>query len=251
MWPKRALVPRRRFVSFSYHNADRSSRGERLGWSTREWTYPLYYLDGPCSRSNEKSHWHCTYVWYLLRWDREHFCMSLHLCWIGCRGETAVFHWIERKFYPHFVRQWKHCRFRGGSFQRLDAFHRDFWRGKDHHENSSSVLLRNVVETNVISTFIATIRRWLYWVYNNSYVFWFSTSSISQRQRNAPYFENSTANERPKTPPDPVIRTISSLIDFFGAGKIEKTMARVNLRMNQMNDRGRTRIRTTNAMITR
>jgi hypothetical protein len=52
---------------------------------------------------------------------------------------------------------------------------------------------------------------------------------MSHKQRKAPYFENSTANARPRTPPEPVINTISSLIDFFGAGKMEKTIARINL----------------------
>ena len=83
--------------------------------------------------------------------------------------------------------------------------------------------------THVISTVIATILRCLYFVCNSRYVFWFSASLTSHKQRNAPYLENSTARARPRTPPEPVMRTISSLMDFFGAGKIEKTMARVNL----------------------
>lgn len=57
---------------------------------------------------------------------------------------------------------------------------------------------------------------------------------MSHRQRKAPYFENSTANARPRVPAEPVMSTISSLIDFFGAGNIEKTIARVNL--NETNE---------------
>jgi len=46
--------------------------------------------------------------------------------------------------------------------------------------------------------------------------------------------ENSTASARPRTPPEPVMRTISSLIDFFGAGNIENTIARVNLNQTKL-----------------
>lgn len=90
--------------------------------------------------------------------------------------------------------------------------------------------------THVISTVIATILRCLYFVCNNWYVFSFSASLTSHRQRNAPYLENSTARARPKTPPEPVMRTISSLMDFVGAGKIEKTIARVNLEDHSSRD---------------
>ena len=56
------------------------------------------------------------------------------------------------------------------------------------------------------------------------YIFRFSSSSISHKQRNVSYSENSTASERSKTPLEPVISTISSMIEFSDAGNIEYVM---------------------------
>lgn len=75
-------------------------------------------------------------------------------------NERIVPFWKSKKeFYPHFVQRLRHCQYRAEFFLLLVEFHQDSYEKREMIKSIVDSERSGDNKTNVMSTFIATIRR--------------------------------------------------------------------------------------------